>query len=1131
MIPSSSSSGLSAPISSRPSSSLSVSRPSSSASHRPPSSLSTTRPSTSTVRPHSRYSQRPHSRHARSRLVPVCQTLIAQVTGLLEDGTPSDEGGEKFRSLVEYAVKSLESTTIHKAAAGVDMGVVDRQISGLALKSRINSRDAHGEALEISYKKLKDIVEGRENDLDQEIQTSRLPDHLQFLLTLSEPSSPKTLSFAKEYLENANNPVAPPPALTWAEILAEEPFEGEHWEGIYDGHQNDWDTTPSLSPLNSDDLALDNDDSLSTSDYEEPASSLPKQVENEPWPSTQAKAKMPYTYAHRKVFEDLRARQYWRDGWTTDADPKRRFDLWDPSTLGPALTHALARQQGGLAAHGILQPEKFIDEEDLVREVLIALQGRNNIVLSWRDGAYTITPSTPRLIHLSIASQSSILSSLSKTAATVENLRRFTASIFLQSRSQYIKPSQSAATYIRKATTTRTCEAFADAIDHEIRSLDAWCARREEVMCRASAGIDEDDVVVSLLGTEKAVRDQYETSFEVLLDVVQNVFDVKEGFSEHATFPAMGRRSPAAVTAFLLDSLFSHVQEHLERGDTVTSDTLMRVFVRSAEPVWGMIGKWLKDGMGLGLAIGRGGVPGQADELDEEFFIESTGVGVGLMAMGLLDPEFWKEGYSLREGVVLGEDESRIQEEKKAIPAFLEHVAELVLGTGKAVGLIRALGIPPSANGFGKWRSFAEVVSSNSPAVGRSGQDGGALFSVSVDTLSRIIYDGLLPRCQATGSLLAKVLVDDCDLWRHLGSIEDLYLMRKGDAVSHYIDVLFAKMDTHQSWSDFHFMNTAFNDVVEANLNAGAKEWIQPSLVRLSYRGTKEKEKSINKTVKAIDGLLLGYAIPFPLTYIFRPRIIQVYGDIFVFLLQVRRAKSVLERILVRGERGRDKKLKEEFKAFYAMRSRLSWFINTLLNFFTTYVIHAQVLKFHDDFRDTKSLDEMIQVHDEHLDKIQGRCLLKSNTSALHRSIISILDLSLHFSDMFATFAGDTTTTLDVSRQSISMRRHRSRRQRRLRRDVIGFSQSLHESEASSEDDDEEVEVNLDTIPDTPDPSYSMMSSAAGEDFFTRVDKMSTELDGLVRFVRRGVESLAGGLSEAAPAFGVLAFALEDWDM
>ena len=130
-----------------------------------------------------------------------------------------------------------------------------------------------------------------------------------------------------------------------------------------------------------------------------------------------------------------------------------------------------------------------------------------------------------------------------------------------------------------------------------------------------------------------------------------------------------------------------------------------------------------------------------------------------------------------------------------------------------------------------------------------------------------------------------------------------------------------------QSWADFHFLNTLFNDVIEANLSADAREWLNPSLVRLSYRGNREKDRSIKRTVKAIDGLLVEYAIPFPLTYVFQPTTIQDYCDIFVFLLQVRRAKSVLERILVRGERGREKKLKEELKVLYAMRSRLSWFI------------------------------------------------------------------------------------------------------------------------------------------------------------------------------------------------------------
>ena len=65
-----------------------------------------------------------------------------------------------------------------------------------------------------------------------------------------------------------------------------------------------------------------------------------------------------------------------------------------------------------------------------------------------------------------------------------------------------------------------------------------------------------------------------------------------------------------------------------------------------------------------------------------------------------------------------------------------------------------------------------------------------------------------------------------------------------------------------------------------------------------------------------------------------------------------------------------------------------------------------------------------------------------------------------------------------------------------------------------------------------PELSFSAIASIsyAEEGFQDQIGKMSTELDGLVRFLRRGVESLAEATGEAAPAFGVLAFALEDWD-
>ncbi len=125
-------------------------------------------------------------------------------------------------------------------------------------------------------------------------------------------------------------------------------------------------------------------------------------------------------------------------------------------------------------------------------------------------------------------------------------------------------------------------------------------------------------------------------------------------------------------------------------------------------------------------------------------------------------------------------------------------------------------------------------------------------------------------------------------------------------------------------------------------------------------------------------------------------------------------------------------------------------------------------------------------------------------------------------------FAGDSQSTLDVSRQSLHIKRHRSKAQRQRRRNVIGFLQTLQDSSLSSgEEDEEDVDAAM-------EPSVSMLgdSSLYSEgNFFVRVERMSSELDGLVRFLRRGIETLAAGTSEAAPTFGVLAFSLQDWDV
>ncbi|KAF8655331.1 hypothetical protein AX16_003104 [Volvariella volvacea WC 439] len=1155
-------------------------RPASSASqHRPKSAdgkpTRTRTLSNASNRPSSRLSVRSHIRHVKSRLIPQAQALVTHVIGLKEEGTEGDPTGEFFQQAVEFVVKNLEGTTLMKAAASEDMANIDKRIGGHALKARINSRDVLAKALEESYKRLKQP--GQTQDLDDAIKVSRLPDHLQFLLELSQPPSEETLEHAQDYLDRLENPQQGDKLLTWADILADDPFEGEHWQGIHppgsarkpEGENSEEDLRSDDSSSSLSTLESELEDSYTTSDdYDaeprsRPSSILPPSES----PDATSRSQAPYNYAHRQAFEELQKRQYWKESWRSDVDVTKPFSFGDASTLGPSLQRASLHKDLAFVVDS-MREERYIHEENAVREVLMALQGRRNILLKWSDGSFKPIEPGPRLAHLSLASQHSILSSFAHTATIIQHLRNFANSVITPPPPTHTESSNQ--TYVRKQThkVTQTLEAFADAIDYELRSFDTWCAGREEAICRAQQGLSDQSLVVSLLSTEKAIKDKFEASFDMLLDTVRRVLCTSSlsssshtGGNNHTINYGeewkMGIRgkAPSVVATSLLDTLFSYIQEQLERRENVTADALMRVFVRSAEPIWAMMGQWINDGMGTGLDGRTGAGLGQDTGLEDEFFIESIGLGLGALSGGLLDPEFWSEGYSLR--VASDDDDpdgytsSRVgKSSKREIPLFLEHIAGPVLEAGKAIGLLKVLDSTPQLEAAsGNWVTFRDLVAMGDEhsVEDRNLQDLSierGLFSVSIDTLSRLIYDWLYPRCQTAGEQLAKVLVDECGLWQHLNALEDLYLMRRGDAVNHFFDVIFAKMDAKQPWHDFHFLNTAFTDVVEASFAGGTKPWIHPSLVRFSYRSSRHPRDniSINRTIKAVEGLLVEYAMPFPLTYIFQPKMLAIYGEIFVFLLQIHRTKSVLERVLVRGHtyraRPRNSEVRDELGGFYAVRGRFSWFINTLLSFLTTYVLHTQIASFHNTLGKCRSLDEMISAHDIHTQRLQERCFLGSSTSSLHRAILSIFDISLHFTEFFISFTesitGTKTTTHDVSYTSIiSIKRHRSKRYRSQRRNVIGFSQPLRESLDSS-DEEESDEDEVDPATEISHSSFSLASVESlqyeDEPFSTRLDRMSSDLDGLVRFIRRGVEGLANGTGEAASTFGILAFALEDWD-
>jgi gamma-tubulin complex component 5 len=374
---------------------------------------------------------------------------------------------------------------------------------------------------------------------------------------------------------------------------------------------------------------------------------------------------------------------------------------------------------------------------------------------------------------LTPASQNSIFSSFAQTATVVARVRNFVDAIYKQA--LRTDPSQSA-TSPRKLT--RTLEAFAEAVDSEIKAFDAWCASREDAFCLARAGAGGVPHIISLLSLEKAVRDDIGDTFNELLRIAQHVMQRISRSRRDEQQPSILvdsplRVSPAVSVTILLDTVLAAVKERTMMADEVTTASLMRVFIFTMEPMWDMIGSWLRNGA-------------CSERIEAEFFVEDN-------ELPLTDLDFWSEGYILRDDT--DQDYSIAKATRTtAIPEFIResHVAEMILAAGKAIGLLRSLGIEPVIDPVLRqnWKSFSKfLVDQGLNSQGKSS------MLVSTDLLSRSINEEVQSVCESVGIQLTEVLVSDGDLWRHLKSIEDLYFMRRGDIVGQFVDILFIKVN------------------------------------------------------------------------------------------------------------------------------------------------------------------------------------------------------------------------------------------------------------------------------------------------------------------------------------------------
>lgn len=203
-------------------------------------------------------------------------------------------------------------------------------------------------------------------------------------------------------------------------------------------------------------------------------------------------------------------------------------------------------------------------------------------------------------------------------------------------------------------------------------------------------------------------------------------------------------------------------------------------------------------------------------------------------------------------------------------------------------------------------------------------------------------------------------------------------------------------MDRGHAWHDYSLLNAAWS-------KAAARSNTDSTLLRFRVNSAKNL-RSIIRSVKVLEHLALDYSLPWPLSFVFTPAILEIYTSIFRFLLQVRRAKHLVDRLsLVKPGSSTVPSLQvqqsseHELKQFYSLRMRLSWIVGVLFDFIMISVLEREVERFRRVLEKTEIVDELISEALGNAQRMRDRALLSD--SVRHQTPCCSVGLICSFAD------------------------------------------------------------------------------------------------------------------------------------
>ncbi|EED17751.1 gamma-tubulin complex component GCP5, putative [Talaromyces stipitatus ATCC 10500] len=381
-------------------------------------------------------------------------------------------------------------------------------------------------------------------------------------------------------------------------------------------------------------------------------------------------------------------------------------------------------------------------------------------------------------------------------------------------------------------------------------------------------------------------------------------------------------------------------------------------------------------------------------------------------------------------------------------PIFIKPSARRILTTGKSMVFLQKLNVAIDESESTHWQPLKfEAVCPDDTSW--------QLLPFS-SLLDQAVENLISTNHILASSMLRDQLNKECGLWTSLSALQYIYLC-KDVSVSAAIDSkIFESLDRRGGvWNDRYLLT----ELVQSAF--GETDCVDTSrLIVRSARNTLHDFESQSRKVKILKSISIDYVLPWPVANIITKPAMNMYQRISTFLMQIRRAKYILERqrLLKKDYTGDNDD--EDDGLSYIIRHNLLWFANTLYGHITDMVIATNTTTMEKTLAESPDIDGMISVHESYMSSIEEQCFLSHNLAPIYQAIINLLDLCIHFADIQAARHGDANRydTSHRSSTALNGQRQQSRRRRHRRRtaDSSDSEDEDHNDHDRENDDDED---------------------------------------------------------------------------